>query len=134
MINFEDIEKEYLYKTARSGGAGGQHVNKVATKVQVLWHIASSNCLSEQQKKLLQTRLANKINTEGFVSVAVQETSSQSKNKEIAIDRMRMIIADSLKTKKKRKKTILPEAVKEKRLKLKRINAEKKQNRKNTQW
>lgn len=134
MINFEDIEKEYLVKTARSGGAGGQHVNKVSTKVILQWHVGQSIYLSEHEKNLLLQRLSNKINIEGFLVVSTQDTRSQIRNKEIAFAKMKNLIVESLKTKKKRQKTKMPKEIKEKRLKLKRINSEKKENRKDIQW
>ncbi len=134
MMNFKEILKECFYKTSRSGGAGGQHVNKVETKVEISWNVALSNCLNDKQKALVQEKLAKRINTKGELICTAQKSRSQSKNKEEAQKKLLALVENALVEKQKRKATRVPKGVKEKRLKVKRVKAEHKQNRKKVQW
>lgn len=134
MINFEEILTECTYKTSRSGGAGGQHVNKVETKVEIAWNVQNSTCITNSQRDLLLVRLAKRINNKGQLICTAQESRSQSKNKLKAQQKMKLLIQNALLEKKKRKTKDIPKGVKEKRLKVKRIKAETKQNRKKVQW
>lgn len=134
MTNFQHILEECSYKTSRSGGAGGQHVNKVETKVEILWKPATSIYLNEQQRILVQEKLAKKIDSDGFVHFTSQESRSQVKNKTFAQQKLIQAVIDALKVVKKRKPTRISKGAKEKRLQVKRVKAETKQNRKKVQW
>jgi len=119
------IESEIIYRTARSSGSGGQHVNKVETKVELLFDIDASNGLSNVEKYWLKKNLSNRINKEGMLRLSVQEKRSQLKNKELAKSRFFSIVNAGIKAPKKRKiKPIKPN--KKQRMKAKRKQSEKK--------
>lgn len=129
-MNKEIIQTEIQYKAVRSSGAGGQNVNKVATKVQIQFFVEQSNGLTADEKTTLTEKLANRITKEGFIMVECGETRSQLKNKELCTQRLFLLLENALKKDKKRIATKIPKSVIKKRLEDKQRNAEKKQNRK----
>ena len=129
-MNKEIIQTEIQYKAVRSSGAGGQNVNKVATKVQIQFFVEQSNGLTTDEKSTLTEKLANRISKEGFIMVECGETRSQLKNKELSIQRLFMLLENALKKDKKRIATKIPKSVIKKRLEDKQRIADKKENRK----
>ncbi len=129
-LNFENILNEVEFSTSLSGGAGGQHVNKTETKVNLNWNISDSQYLSEIEKERLSGKLQNRINANGELRLNCSETRSQHQNKKILIQRFQNIITSALARPKKRKSTIVPKKAKLKRLKEKAKQAEKKALRK----
>ena len=127
MININD---EIRFKTARSGGKGGQNVNKVETMVEGYWHIESSALVTAEQKILLQEKLINKINSEGFLLVKSQLERTQLGNKADVIKKMNVLVNKALIKPKPRKKSKPPKAVKEKRIERKKKVGELKDFRK----
>ncbi|WP_449400858.1 peptide chain release factor-like protein [Chryseobacterium wanjuense] len=92
----KDFSKELNFKTSRSSGAGGQNVNKVETAVTVLWNIGESEFFNEDEKLLIQNKLKNRINAEGFLFLTVSESRTQLMNKNKAIEKILEIVDKSL--------------------------------------
>src|SRR5438045_3230962 len=109
-----NIISEVLFQTARSGGKGGQNVNKVETMVEGRWHIANSALASEKQKKIIMEKHASKITADGYLLVKSQTERTQLGNKEQVIKKMNNLIAQALIKKKSRIATKVPKVVKEK--------------------
>lgn len=129
-MNKELIKTELQYKAVRSSGAGGQNVNKVATKIQIQFSVENSNGLTTDEKITLTEKLSNRITKDGVIMVECDETRSQLKNKELCIQRLFLLLENGLKKDKKRIATKIPKAVIKKRLNDKKLNSEKKENRK----
>ena len=127
-----DIQKEFIFRTSRSGGAGGQHVNKVESRVEARWSVQESRLLNEEERNRLIDKLKHRISGEGILSVSASDSRAQSENKQLAAKRLQALIEKALVIPKKRKKTALPRSVKEKRLSDKKFASEKKANRRNT--
>jgi ribosome-associated protein len=125
----KDFTKEINFKTSRSSGAGGQNVNKVETSVTVLWKVDESEFFNERQKALIQEKLKNRINAEGFLFLTVSENRTQLMNKNKAIEKILDIVNKSLIVPKTRIATKPSRAKKEKRLDTKKKISEKKENR-----
>ncbi|MBC8319673.1 MAG: aminoacyl-tRNA hydrolase [Bacteroidetes bacterium] len=128
---FDDLISEVKYKFSRSSGPGGQNVNKVETQVELLFDVYSSAILTDDQKTVISDKLKNRITADGILTFKCSETSSQLKNKEIVLNRFLNLVEEALVPVKERKPTKPSLAAKEKRLKGKKIQSDKKKYRRN---
>ena len=127
-MNIQDrkFSEEFVFKASRSGGKGGQHVNKVSTKVELFFNVKNSLVLTNDEKKIILKKLKNKIDKKGLLRIVSQTERSQIMNKKKAVHRFYEIIEKSLKKKKVRKKTKPTQLSKVRRLSSKKIISEKK--------
>jgi ribosome-associated protein len=128
-LDKEGILKELQFKAIRSSGPGGQHANKVSSKVELSFDVVNSSVLSEAEKSRISKKLASKLTNEGILLLQCDESRSQHKNKDLVVERFFALVEAALKVPKKRKASKPSKSAIEKRLKSKKANAEKKANR-----
>jgi ribosome-associated protein len=131
-MNFtkDELQKEVSYKTSRSGGKGGQNVNKVSSKVELLFDISQSDLFTDEQKALLLAKLQTRLNKDGYLQVMCEEERSQYLNKEKALEKLQLILTHALHRPKMRKATKPSKAMIAARLANKKMQSAKKENRK----
>ncbi|PWG06103.1 alternative ribosome rescue aminoacyl-tRNA hydrolase ArfB [Polaribacter aquimarinus] len=129
-MNSSQIIKELNFKAIRSSGAGGQHVNKVSSKIKLTFDLENSLSLYDEEKEFLKSKLSSKLTKENLLILFCEETRSQHKNKEIAIKRFLDLINENLMRPKKRKPTKPSKAIIKKRIENKKRTSEKKSFRK----
>lgn len=133
MYKFEamvDLTTEIKFRTSRSSGPGGQHVNKVESRVELMFDVENSEFLEKDQKAIIFEKLKNRISNDGILRLQCDESRSQAKNREIVIKRFLVLVERALKPVKKRKPTRPTKSSIEKRLKIKKQVSEKKSSRK----
>ena len=128
-MTFIDLSSEISFQTTRSGGKGGQNVNKVETAVIASFHIDSSQLLTEEQKVLLKEKLSNRISADGYLQVKSQTHRTQLANKKESVEKINELVKKALEKKKARIATKASKGSKEKRLESKKRKAEIKSGR-----
>ena len=125
-----NLINELTFKAVRSSGAGGQHVNKVASKVELYFNLQETTLMTSEEKERLFSFFNNRINSKGVLMLSSSESRSQFRNKALVIQRFLALIEEGLKIEKERIPTKIPKAVIKKRLTDKRKQSDKKITRK----
>jgi ribosome-associated protein len=120
---------ELRFRTSRSGGPGGQNVNKLETRVELLFDVIRSTSLSHDQKKTIVSALASRIDAEGILHISSQKSRSQWENKQIVIEKLASLLSSALRVRKKRVKTAPTRGSKERRVQSKKKHSQKKKMR-----
>ena len=121
--------QELEVRTSRSGGPGGQHVNTSSTRVEVRWNVATSACLTDDERLRLREKLASRLDAEGTLRVVASDSRSQLRNREAAERRLAEAVRHALVVPKRRKATKPSRAAKEARLREKKLRSERKRDR-----
>jgi ribosome-associated protein len=116
-------------RVSRSSGAGGQHVNKTSSRVEIFWNIITSRALTEEQRARLRSKLASRLTGEGSIRIVASDMRSQLRNRELAEERLAETVRRALIVPRKRKATKPTRAAKEARLESKKRHSDKKRNR-----
>jgi ribosome-associated protein len=119
-------------RVSRASGAGGQHVNKTSSRVEIFWNIRGSRALSEEQRSRLTEKLASRLTTEGSIRVVASDMRSQSRNRNLAEERLADLVRRALIIPRKRRATKPTRAAKEARLESKKRHSTKKRDRRTT--
>ncbi len=130
ILTGRDFDAELVFSASRSSGPGGQHVNKVSTRVELRFDVLSSKLLTHEEKNIIMSKLANKITQEGMLVLNSQSERSQYDNKSKVTENFYKLVIKALTPVKKRKPTRPTPISKEKRLETKRMLANKKNRRK----
>ena len=134
ITNQDSFIREFKFQTSRSSGPGGQHVNKVSSRVELRFNVQESQLLSDDDKGILYNKLATRISQDGILSIVVQADRSQLKNKQSAIEKFFDLLTQAFTPVKKRRPTKPGRGARERRLKAKRIDSEKKSRRRSSGW
>jgi ribosome-associated protein len=119
-------------RVSRASGAGGQHVNKTSSRVEIFWNVVASRALTEEQRSRLKLKLASRLTTEGSIRVVASDMRSQSRNRDLAEERLADLVRQALIIPKKRRATKPTRAAKEARLESKKRHSTKKRDRRTT--
>ena len=122
-------DAELDIKASRSSGAGGQHVNKTSSRIEINWNVRNSSVLSDEQKRIVEERLASRISNDGALRIVASEMRSQKQNRDRAEARLADLIRRALTPRKKRKPTHRPRRADEARLASKKLHSKKKRER-----
>ena len=127
-------ESELVFQASRSSGPGGQNVNKLNTRIMVLFNVPGSTSLSDEQKRQVLSRLATRVDKEGVLHVASQKHRSQEANRRAAVKRLQELILEALKPRPIRRKTSVPAGARERRLYEKKQRSTRKRQRTGKNW
>lgn len=130
-VKNKDVTNELDFTASKSGGPGGQNVNKVNSKVTLRFNVQQSESLTEEEKEKISEKLANRISTDGVLIISAQSKRTQLQNKEAAVEKFNHLMGKAFAKKKMRRETKPTKASKEKRLKSKKMHSEKKKMRQN---
>ena len=121
--------EELSFRASRAGGPGGQHVNKTSTRIELVWSVRGSRALTEEQRSRLAVKLATRLDTEGILRIVASDSRSQTRNRDVAEDRLARLVRLALAVPKTRKKTRPTRGGVEKRLQSKHARSETKRAR-----
>lgn len=123
-LSVHQVLSEISFRTSRSGGKGGQNVNKVSSKVELNWNIQASSLITDEQRETLLNKLSHKITKDGVLQIISQTHRTQLGNKQLVLEKLDELLESAFKVVKKRKETKVPKGVKERRLLVKKKKAE----------